>query len=122
MPEDWVGAYKLANENISWRDGYKIIIHLADAGAHGKLFTKNDKYPEEEGKLIEELQKCALKNIKIFGYIIKDETKNSFTKVRQTFCTFRGIFPTNPTSSLYALIMSDLHSPITYDFAYSFGG
>ena len=57
----------MANENISWRNGHKVIIHLTDAGAHGKLFTKSDKYPEEEPKLIQELEKCALKNIKIFG-------------------------------------------------------
>ena len=51
IPEDWAGAYKLANEKISWRNGLKTIIHLTDAGAHGKLFTLNDKYPEEEQKL-----------------------------------------------------------------------
>ena len=68
LPEDWAGAYKMANEKISWRDGNKVIIHLCDAGAHGKLFTKSDKYPEEEAKLIQELEKCALKKIKIFGY------------------------------------------------------
>ena len=71
LPEDWAGAYKLANEKISWRNGTKIIIHLTDAGAHGKLFTRSDKYPEEEQKLVQELEKCALKKIKIFGYIIK---------------------------------------------------
>jgi len=38
-PEDWVGAYKLVNEKISWRNGNKLIIHLADAGVHGKLFN-----------------------------------------------------------------------------------
>ena len=92
LPEDWVGAYKLANENISWRDGYKIIMHLADAGAHGKLFTKNDKYPEEERKLIEELQKCSLKNIKIFGYIIKDESKNSFDECSKIYRSKGGSF------------------------------
>ena len=32
IPEDWVGAYKLANEKISWRNGIKVIMHLADAG------------------------------------------------------------------------------------------
>ena len=26
-PEDWVGAYKLANEKINWRNGNKVIIH-----------------------------------------------------------------------------------------------
>ena len=109
LPEDWVGAYKLANENISWRDGYKIIMHLADAGAHGKLFTKNDKYPEEEGKLIEELQKCALKNIKIFGYIIKDDSKNSFNECSKIYRSKGGSFevfnffiePVDPIFNIY---------------------
>ena len=80
IPEDWVGAYKLANEKISWRKGIKVIIHLADAGAHGKLFTKSDKYPEEEEKLIYELDRCAQKGIKIFGYVIKDDAQNSFNE------------------------------------------
>ena len=80
IPEDWVGAYKLANEKISWRNGIKVIIHLADAGAHGKLFTKSDKYPEEEEKLIYELDRCAEKGIKIFGYVIKDDAQNSFNE------------------------------------------
>ena len=68
LPEDWVGAYKMDNEKISWREGNKVIIHLCDDEAHGKLFTKSDKYPEEKAKLIQELEKCALKKIKIFGY------------------------------------------------------
>ena len=80
IPEDWVGAYKLANEKISWRNGIKVIIHLADAGAHGKLFTKSDKYPEEEEKLIYELDRCAEKGIKIFGYVIEDDAQNSFNE------------------------------------------
>jgi len=58
-PEDWVGAYKLANEKISWRNGTKVIMHLTDAGAHGKLFTSYDKYPEEESKLIVQLMRNA---------------------------------------------------------------
>ena len=57
---------KIVNEKIHWRNGVRIIIHLADAGAHGKLFTKYDKYPEEEEKLIKELEKCLKKNIEYF--------------------------------------------------------
>ena len=36
LPEDWAGAYKKLNEEIKWRNGTKVIFHLADAGAHGK--------------------------------------------------------------------------------------
>ena len=92
LPEDWAGAYKLANEKISWRQGTKIIIHLTDAGAHGKLFTKSDKYPEEEKKLIQELEKCALKNIKIFGYIIKEDCRNSFDECSKIYRSKGGSF------------------------------
>ena len=92
LPEDWVGAYKLVNEKISWRNGTKVIIHLTDAGAHGKLFTKSDKYPEEEQKLIQELEKCALKNIKIFGYIIKEDCRNSFDECSKIYRSKGGSF------------------------------
>ena len=91
-PEDWVGAYKLVNEKISWRNGIKVIMHLADAGAHGKLFTSSDKYPEEESKLIIELEKCSQKGIKIFGYIIDEEVKQSFNECSKIYRSKGGSF------------------------------
>ena len=92
IPEDWVGAYKLANEKISWRKGIKFIIHLVDAGVHRKLFTKYDKYPEEEEKLIYELDRCAEKGIKIFGYVIKDEAQNTFKECANIYRKKGGSF------------------------------
>ena len=92
MPEDWAGAYKLANENISWRNGIKMIIHLTDAGAHGKLFTPYDKYPEEEAKLILQLEKCADKGIKIFGYVIEENARNSFNECSKIYRSKGGSF------------------------------
>lgn len=92
LPEDWVGAYKLANENISWRNGTKVIMHLADAGAHGKLFTSNDKYPEEESKLIVELEKCVQKGIKIFGYIIDEDCQQSFNECSKIYRSKGGSY------------------------------
>ena len=92
LPEDWAGAYKLVNEKISWRDGEKVIIHLADAGAHGKLFTLNDKYPNEEGKLIQELEKCALKKINIFGFVIEEDARNTFNECSKIYRNKGGFF------------------------------
>ena len=92
LPEDWVGAYKLANENISWRNGTKVIMHLADAGAHWKLFTSNDKYPEEESKLIVELERCVQKGIKIFGYIIDEECQQSFNECSKIYRSKGGSY------------------------------
>ena len=85
LPEDWVGAYKLVNEKINWRNGVKTIIHLADAGAHGKEFTLSDKYPEESDKLKAELLKCCQNNIKIFGYIITEDARNSFNQCQNYY-------------------------------------
>ena len=100
-PEDWVGAYKMANENISWRDGNKVIIHLCDAGAHGKLFTKSDKYPEEEAKLIQELEKCALKKLKFLDILLMMNVeillKNAqkYIEVREALLKFLILFHLN---------------------------
>ena len=92
MPEDWAGAFKLANEKINWRNGIKVIIHLADAGAHGKEFTLSDKYPEESAKLKEELLKCYKKKIKIFGYIITEDARNSFNQSQNFYRSNGGSY------------------------------
>ena len=85
IPEDWAGAYKLAHEKITWRNGIKMIIHLTDAGAHGKRFTLSDKYPEEEEKLILQLENCADRGIKIFGYVIQEEARNTFNECAKIY-------------------------------------
>ena len=85
MPEDWVGAYKKVNEEIKWRNGTKVIFHLADAGAHGKLFTPFDKYPDEEQKLINEVNICCEQKVKIFGFVINEEARNSFEKCKEIY-------------------------------------
>ena len=92
LPEDWVGAYQLANQKISWRDGIKVIIHLADAGAHGILFTTNDKYPEEEAKLIKELEICATKDIEIFAYVIDNSARKSFEECSKIYRSKGGCY------------------------------
>ena len=92
LPEDWVGAFKLANENINWRKGIKTIMHLADAGAHGKEFTLSDKYPEESEKLKNELMKCAKNNIKIFGYVITEDARHSFNKCQELYKSYGGSY------------------------------
>ena len=92
LPEDWVGGYKLVNEKINWRNGVKVIIHLADAGAHGKEFTLSDKYPEESEKLKAELLKCCQKGIKIFGYVITDDARSSFNECQKYYRTNGGSY------------------------------
>ena len=86
---NWAGAYKLVNEKINWRNGLRVIIHLADAGAHGKEFTAYDKYPLEGEKLKTELLKCSKNNINIFGFVITNDSRNSFEQC-QSFYKSKG--------------------------------
>lgn len=44
--EDWVKGYKLAVNNISWREGPKLIIYIADVGSHGTEFSSGDRHAE----------------------------------------------------------------------------
>jgi len=91
-PEDWAGAYKKANDEIKWRNGNRVIIHIADAGAHGRRFTIYDEYFEEEDKLLKELDECIKKKIKIFGYVIKLDCRNSFNECKKYYQSKGGIY------------------------------
>jgi hypothetical protein len=62
-PEDWVGAYKLALESMTWRDGTKTIIHIADAPAHGKLYCGAVNHEEESPKLKPLIEAVAKRGI-----------------------------------------------------------
>ena len=98
LPEDWAGAYKIINEEIKWRNGTKVVFHLTDAGAHGKLFTPNGglfivkEYPDEEQKLINEINKCCENNIKIFGFVIEENARNSFEKCKEIYMKKGGFY------------------------------
>ena len=43
---------------MDWRKGIKLIIHIADDGAHGEEFTKGDKHSKEGIKLTSLIQEC----------------------------------------------------------------
>ena len=92
LPEDWVGAYKKVNNEINWRNGNKVIFHIADAGAHGKLFTPSDKYPNEDKKLIKEIEICCSKNIKIFAFVIEEDSRNSFIECKKIYQSKGGTY------------------------------
>ena len=93
IPEDWVWGYKTAVEDIAWRKGTRLIIHIADAGAHGKEFSKNDKYPDEGPKLEKYIEKCVEKNIKIIGLKIrigkKVRSEQSFNKIKDIYDKYK---------------------------------
>ena len=78
-PEDWVGGYDMALNNIAWRNGTRLIIHIADAPAHGSKWCKQSNHEEENDKLYPMIQKCVDKNIKIIGFQIGSSSNLSFS-------------------------------------------
>ena len=87
-PEDWVGGYELALDKMSWRDGNRLIIHIADAGAHGTDYTSKDKYPLEGAKLDKLIQKSASENITIVAFKIGKGPKKSFSRSQRLYNKF----------------------------------
>ena len=87
-PEDWVGAFKnaLDTNTIRWRNGTKLIIHIADAPAHGDEFAGKKNYYTDEGpKLIQQIKECVRREIKIFGLFISKSAENSFKKFKEYY-------------------------------------
>ena len=90
-PEDWYGAYQIVLDELKmkWRkNSLKIIIHIADAGAHTLRFNDYDfKHNDKkyEDGLVEYIKKCAEKNISIFGYQIGDEPQKSFNECKKIY-------------------------------------
>lgn len=80
-----IEGYKLATNNISWREGSKLIIHIADAGAHGVDFSDGDKHLEQGPLLPPYIKKCVDKNIKIIGFRIGSSLVKSFNKLKQIY-------------------------------------
>ena len=68
------------------------MIHLTDAGALGKFFTKYDNQPDEKEKLVKELIKCEEKNIEIIGYVIAEESRNTFNECCNIYRNKGGIY------------------------------
>lgn len=46
-PEDWVGAFRIALDQMNWRKGVRLIILIADAPAHGHSYCGHNNHEEE---------------------------------------------------------------------------
>ena len=82
---DWVEGYEFVLNKIKWREGLRLIIHIADDGAHGEEFTKRDPLPNEGPKLINLIKKAVEKNINIVAFKISNDPKQSFEKTKEVY-------------------------------------
>ena len=88
-PEDWVGGYEIALNKMNWRKGIKLIIHIADAGAHGEEFSKGDRHLDQGPLLPPLIQEYVKKNINIIGFKISEEPKQSFEKLTEIYNDYK---------------------------------
>jgi hypothetical protein len=78
--EDWVGGFQMALDELNWGNGTKLIIHIADAPQHGKIFNtdkRDDNFLNEENdiygqNLIKLIKNLSERNIKITGVSINN--------------------------------------------------
>ena len=67
----------MALNNMNWRKGIKLIIHIEDDGADGEEFIKGDKHSEERTNLT-----SLIKNdFNIIGFKIGKAPNQSFEKI-----------------------------------------
>ena len=80
VAEDWVGGFQMALDELNWGNGTKLIIHIADAPQHGKIFNTDkiyDNFLNEENdihgqNLIKLIKNLSERNIKITGVSINN--------------------------------------------------
>lgn len=87
-PEDWVGGYDCALHKMNWGDGNKLIIHIADAGTHGTIYSLLDKYDEEGEKLDKKIKECFENYIIITVFKIFEEPERSFNRIKELYKSF----------------------------------
>ena len=84
-PEDWVGGIEKVLNEINWRKGTKLMIHIADAPAHGTNYCTAKKYTEEGEKLDNLIKIVAEQNIKIVSLVVNRYVERSFNRVKSVY-------------------------------------
>jgi broad-specificity NMP kinase len=74
---------------MKWRNGMKLIIHIADAGAHGTEFSSGDNYPGEGPKLEKLIKECVDKDINIIGFKTDEDAEQSFEKMSEIYNQYK---------------------------------
>ena len=70
---------------MSWRNGIKLIIHIADAGAHGYQYSDNFKYLDQGPLLDMYIKECQKRNIFIVSFQIGSSPQKSFERIKMLY-------------------------------------
>ncbi|OHT15062.1 hypothetical protein TRFO_42713 [Tritrichomonas foetus] len=75
---------------MNWRKGIRLIIHIADAPAHGNSYCNEFMHNEEGSKLDPLIQSCSSSEIKIIGMPIGSYPMKSYIRCQELYNTSRG--------------------------------
>lgn len=113
--EDWVGGYDIALNKILWRNRKKIIIHICDAPAHGKKYSKNCDDNHKEKKFEEQLDKLMIKfaknNFEIVGLYKKDVAKFCFEECQKIYNENKGRYFSIQSYDPNCILLNNLIGP-----------
>ena len=70
---------------MSWRKGRKLIIHIADAGAHGFQYSENYMYGNQGPLLDMNIKECKKRDISIASFQIGLLPQKSFQRVKMLY-------------------------------------
>ena len=90
--EDWANSYYEISQlkvNVKYEN---IVIHICDAGAHGKRFSDYDYNKEQEKLLIDALKLCSLKKFKIIGLLLNEFSRKSFMECQYIYNSLGGYY------------------------------
>ena len=91
-PEDWVGAFNILFEKLDWGsdENVKCLTIIADAPPHGKVFSADDKYPDEGSKLIQRIKNLVDRNITVKLIAINSNPVHSMAIFQEFYKNFGG--------------------------------
>lgn len=89
-PEDWAGAFKLSME-MNWREAaMRVMIIMADAPAHGRLFCGYDNHEDQTEPLMLRIQEIAERDIVVQAFDIGSGAVTTFKQFEKIYTESHG--------------------------------
>ena len=84
-PEDFVGALNESFNSLSWRDGKRAIIWIADAPAHGQRYCGAPNHQEEEPKLEPLVARLGKEHYYFVGLSLNGGADRTFSEMKAIY-------------------------------------
>lgn len=100
-PEDWVGALDIALTKLSWQDGAKSIIWIADADAHGNLFCGYENHQDQEPLIEPLIKEISSMKVLFTGLSLNNGANKTFEQLKTIYQANSGVKFTYESFDVY---------------------